>query len=312
MSLLRRLVKRLATGLVAAWTVLTAVFLLFTATPDWVLEQRVRALQYGGASDARLAAVREQYLAARGFDRPLPVQYADWMTDMATLDWGTSFAGAGPVLPTVLDAAGRTALYVLPAIALAVAAGLLIGLVAALRPESRLASLGVGTSYLVFAVPGFWLGGLLLSLASNGVLPVPSVVLDHLLPTALAAAALLGGYVSYSRAHAREYGHAEFVRLVRAKGGADRDVARHVLRNAAIPVFSMLFTEAIGLLVLSVFVIETLLGIDGFGRLLVQSVDGRDLPVILGQILVIVGVGVLGNVVQDLSYEALDPRVEGA
>ncbi|MFB6074456.1 MAG: ABC transporter permease [Haloarculaceae archaeon] len=310
MTVLRVVAKRVVMGLAAAWTVLTGVFALFTLTPDWVIQQRVRAMQYGGASQAHLDAVREQYLSARGLNRPLLDQYAHWLGNMVTLHWGHSFSTGDRVLPTVLDAAARTATYVLPAIVLAIAVGVLIGVYAALRPESRLAGAGVGSSYVLFAVPGFWIGGLLLSLALDGVVGQSELVFGYLLPIALTTAALLGGYVSYSRAHAREYASADFVRLVRAKGATDRRVAVHVLRNAAVPIFSMLFTEAIGLLVLSVFVVETLLGIDGFGLLLVRSVDQRDLPVILGGILLVIGVGVLGNVIQDLSYAALDPRVE--
>ena len=107
-----------------------------------------------------------------------------------------------------------------------------------------------------------------------------------------------------------EYAASDFVKLVRAKGASNRRVAVHVLRNAAIPVFSMLFTEALGLLVLSVFVIEVLFGIDGFGLLLFRAVEDRDLPVLLGGTVVTIGVGVLGNIVQDVSYSVLDPRVD--
>ena len=112
------------------------------------------------------------------------------------------------------------------------------------------------------------------------------------------------------RGHALEYTSTEFVKLVRGNGASDRRVAVHVLRNAAIPVFSMLFTEALGLLVLSVFVIEVLFGIDGFGLLLFRAVEDRDLPVLLGGTVVTIGVGVLGNIVQDVSYSVLDPRVD--
>ena len=83
-----------------------------------------------------------------------------------------------------------------------------------------------------------------------------------------------------------------------------------MLRNAAIPVFSMLFTEALGLLVLLVFVIEVPFGIEGFGLMLFDAVEARDLPVLLGGTIVTIGVGVVGNIVQDVSYTVLDPRVD--
>ena len=310
MKFLRVVAWRVALGGVAAWAVLTAVFGLFTLTEDWVLQRQVGALKWAGEEEDAIAAVRDQYLGTRGLDRPLAVQYLDWLGNMVTLDWGRSFVTGDPVFGTVFAAAGRTAMYVLPALALAVAVGVAFGLFLALRPESRLGSVGLGTIYLAFAVPNFWLGGLLVSLARAGVISRPPLVFEHLLPIVLTATTLLGGVVSYARAHAAEHASADFVRLLRAKGAGSRRVATHVLRNAAVPIFSLVFTEALALLVLAVFVVEVLFGIDGFGSLLFRSVDQRDLPVLLGGTLVIIAVGVVGNVVQDLSYGVLDPRID--
>lgn len=310
MTLLHRLAKRLLLGLSAAWVVLTAVFLLFTQTDDWVLQARRGLLKFSGASPEEVARSTREYLSARGLDRPLAVQYVDWMGNMLTLNWGESFASGEPVLGLVLDSSVRTGMYVLPALVLGIIIGVLVGLYAATNPESRLADTGLGTAYLLFALPNFWVGGLAVSLSVGGVLEDPTLLFDHVLPILLTTTVLLGGYVSYTRAHATEYVEADFVRLVEAKGVRSRTVARHILRNAAIPVFSMLFTEALALLVLSVFVIETLFGIDGFGRLLFDAINRRDLPVILGGSILIIAVGVLGNVVQDLSYSLLDPRVD--
>jgi len=309
-SLVRIVARRIALGALAAWGVLTTVFLLFTATKDWVLAERIGLLKFQQADEGTIREARREYLASRGLDRPLWQQYLDWMGNMATLDWGESLATGEPVLPMVADAAARTAMYVLPAIGLAITVGLLVGLCAAMYPESRLVDAGRGASYLFFAVPAFWIGGVALSFAYRGVIGDSPLLFDHLLPIALTTATLLGGYVSYSRAHAMEYAASDFVKLVRAKGASNRRVAVHVLRNAAIPVFSMLFTEALGLLVLSVFVIEVLFGIDGFGLLLFRAVEDRDLPVLLGGTVVTIGVGVLGNIVQDVSYSVLDPRVD--
>lgn len=311
MNPLRILAKRAAMGLVTSWAVLTTIFALFTLTEDWVLSGRIGAARFAGENDPEaLAAIRAEYFAARGLDRPLIDVYADWLGNMVTLDWGSSLASGEPVFPLVMDAAARTAAYIVPALALAVVCGVSIGMVAALYPERRVGSAGVAAAYVLFALPGFWLGGMLFSFTVDGRLDPPPFVFDHLLPIGLTFAALLGGYVSYSRAHSREYATAEFVSLVRAKGASGSRVAAHVLRNAAIPFFSMLFTEALGLLVLSTFVIEALFGIEGFGLLLLRAVAARDLPVLLGGTVVVIGVGVVGNVVQDMAYGYLDPRVE--
>ena len=123
-------------------------------------------------------------------------------------------------------------------------------------------------------------------------------------------AALVGGYVSFTRAYATEIASAEFVRLVRAKGANRLRIGKHVIRNAAIPVVSMLFTEALALLLLTVFVVEQLFGIEGFGSVLLGAVESRDIPVLLGSTVVVIAVGVLGPITRHLSYGVLDPRVE--
>lgn len=310
MTLGRIITQRIALGLVAAWGVLTTVFLLFTTTKDWVLMQQMGMLRWVGTDETAIESAREEYLAARGLDRPLWQQYVDWMGDMLTLNWGTSFDTGEPVVPLIADAVVETAMYVVPALVLSVAVGLFVGLYAALRPDSRLANTGRVGAYLLFGLPAFWVGSVLVSMAYWDVIGNSALVFDHLLPIGMTATAVLGGYVSFTRAHALEHASADFVTLVRAKGASDRRVASHVLRNAAIPVLSMLFTEALGLLVLAVFVIEFVFGIDGFGRLLFYAVENRDLPILMGGSIVVIGVGVIGNIIQDVSYTALDPRVD--
>ena len=166
------------------------------------------------------------------------------------------------------------------------------------------------SGYLLFALPSFWLGGIFVSFVEGGVIDRPDLLFDHLLPILFTTMTLLGGYVSYSRAHAMEYTSAQFVSLVKAKGAKPLLVVRHIVRNAAIPLFSMLFVEVLALLVLAVFVIEMLFGIDGFGLLFFVALTERDLPVVLGGTMVIIILGVVGNIIQDLLYSYLDPRVD--
>lgn len=310
MSLLRVIGKRLGLGVVATWGVLSVLFGLFALTDDWVLKAEVGRLKWGGSSEEAVREARQEYFSARGLDRPIHERYADWLVDMSSLQWGDSWMTGEAVLPTVVDAAARTAMYVLPAVLLAVLFGVALGVYVALRPESRVANAGRTTAYLLFALPGFWVGGMLLSVPLGDLLGYEALVFEYLLPVVLTAVTLVGGYVSYARAHSMEYASTDFVRLVEAKGAGSLRVAKHVVRNAAIPLFSMLFTEVLGLLVLTVFVIEVLFGIDGFGLLLFDAIDQRDLPVLLGGTMVIVVLGVGGNVLQDVAYELLDPRVD--
>ena len=125
MEALKIIGRRLAFGVVAAWGVLTTVFVIFTLFPDWVaqrIEGSIRGSMGGAdpdsqeAVEAMIEEALAQYAADRGFDRPLYEQYLDWMGNMVTLQWGESLETGDPVLPTVMDATVRTAMYVVPAV----------------------------------------------------------------------------------------------------------------------------------------------------------------------------------------------------
>lgn len=319
MKALEILAKRLAFGAVAAWGVLTAVFAAFSVSRDWIagrIKARIVFANSGPGSDTTRAE-REQlveealseYTSARGLDQPVHERYLDWMTQMVTLDWGESWESGEAVFPLVTGAARRTAMYVVPAVVLAVTIGLLVGLFVALNPKNRLANGGRVGAYLMFGLPSFWVGGMYLGAVESGIVGYNELLANHVFPIVLVTMTMLGGYVSYSRAHALEHVTSEFVTLVEAKGAGPLRIARHVVRNAAIPLFSMLFTEVLGLLVLSIFVVEMVFGIEGFGTTFFFAVEGRDIPVLLGCTMIIILVGILGNIIQDISYQYLDPRV---
>lgn len=318
-TLHRQVARRIALGFATAYVVLSVVFLLLTQTRDTYLGGLLGTAMLGAAgegADADEMATRRQeihaeYLAERNLDGGFLESYANWMLDMFTLRWGRSTETGDVVTTLVLESVLRTAAYVLPAMAIAVVTGLALGVYAAMRRGSRGEEAGRAVTYVLFGLPNFWIGAVILLL-----LGIPlyggdgSVVSEHLLPVALLSTTLLAGQVSYARSESLEYVSADFVKLVRAKGGSDRLVARHVLRNAAIPMFSLFFTEMLAVLVISVFVIEYLFGIAGFGTVLYDAVVTRDFPVVLGSTLVVIAIGVLGNVVQDVGYGVLDPRVD--
>lgn len=322
MSLLRLLAQRVVLGLVAIWALLSGIFLAFAATEDWLLERILAGAGRSGATSEMIERTRSEYLAERGMNRPLAEQYVDWMGNMFTLRWGESFETGQAVLPTVMEATVRTGAYVVPAIVLAAGLGLLVGLYAALYDRSNRERAARTLSYLLFGLPNFWLGTVVLAAAGLGIgfgwemdvnrirtLELPFLY-EYVLPPLLVATTLLATIVSYARAYALRYRGTDFVKLVRAKGGGRATVAGHLLRNAAIPLVSLVFTETLALVAISVLVIEAVFGIPGLGYLLYNAVWASDLPVVMGSSVVIVVVGVVGNVLQDLSYGVLDPRVD--
>lgn len=241
-----------------------------------------------------------------------------WRT--VTLDWGVATYGnpdrnpfayhpGDAVLSIVVDAFVRTALYVVPALLLGITVAVLIGLYAALNPETRLTRVLLGSAYFSYGVPTFWIGAILLSFTIDDTIGYSPLVFEYILPVLLVSTTLVGGSLTFTRAYSLEYASAEFVALVEAKGARRLRIGWHILRNAAIPIFSMLFAEAFAVLVLSVFVIEILFGIEGIGLVLFGAANSGDLPVLLGSVMVIVAVGVVVNFLQDLSYGLLDPRV---
>jgi peptide/nickel transport system permease protein len=333
-SLRRLLLRRLALGVIALWSVLTLLFVLFTRTWDWALARETGPARLGGAEEEEVAEMEAEYLAERGLDGPTHEAYLSFLFDTMTFRWGESFETGEAAGALVLEAVVRTALYVLPAVALAVAVGVGIGLYAAIGGRERLSGTGRGLTYLLFGVANFWVGALVLVAVfgyenvETGVTfartrgvevfldgePLAAQTLpfafEYVLPALLVASTLLAGVVSYARAHSMEYVSADLTKLVRAKGATDRVVAEHVLRNAAIPLVSLLFTETFALLALSVVVIEVLFGIPGIGLLFYEGIWARDLPVLLGAAFVVVVTGVAGSLTQDLAYSSLDPRVE--
>lgn len=311
MALGRIFAIRIAMGLIVAWAVLTLVFAMFTLTEDWVLQAELGILRFGGADEELLDMVQQQYFDARGLDAPLWEVYIDWMGNLLLLNWGDSFVTGEPARQLVFESLIRTGMYVLPAFVMAVVLGVGIGLVEALYPAHRLPRAVIIAGYLAFALPMFWVASIVVSVPLfTDEIYEPTWFHRHGLPIALVTASLLGSYLSYARAHSLEYVRTDFIKLVRAKGASQRLIGRHVLRNAAIPFFSMLFTEVILLLLLAVFVLEAVLGIDGFGLLILEATQERDLPVLLGSLMVVIAIGVSANILQDISYSYFDPRVD--
>lgn len=322
MSLVRLIAQRIALGFVAAWSVLSLVFALFTLPEDYYLDRMIAMAHFGGADMDEIERMRDQYLAQRGRGRPVFEQYIDWLTSMFTLDWGQSFETGEEVLPAVQSATITTGSYVIPALLFAIVIALLVGIYSTMRSGSYSEG-GLRTAvYFLLGLPNFWLGGIALATSSTVALSLQwrsqtqirpeelPFFYDTVVPALLVTTTLVAAIASYARAYTSQYARADLTKLVRAKGGGQIAVARHVVRNAAIPLVSLVFTETIALLAIAVFVIEALFTIDGLGLIFYNAVWTRDMPMLLGGTMVVVAVGVVGNIVQDIAYTVLDPRVD--
>lgn len=321
MTYLRMVARRVGLGVVAAWALLSAVFVAFRATENWQLLARLGAASSGGASMERIQEIRREYLQGRDLGGSLLDQYVDWMGNMVTLQWGESIESGRAVVPLVAEGTVTTASYVLPAVVLGTVLALAVGLYTAMAKGSA-PERGVRSAvYLGLGTPNFWVGAVVLVAAGLSIPfgwgPNPTrravdmpFLYQQVLPVLLVTTTVAAGVASYTRAYSLQAVSSDATKLVRAKGGGRVAVARHVLRNAAVPIVSLVFTELLALLALSVFVIESLFGLEGLGLLFYNAIWTRDLPILLGVSLVFIAAGVTFNVAQEVAHTLLDPRVD--
>lgn len=319
MSRGRLLVRRVGFAVVAVYLVVSVAFAVVAFTPD----PNEAALAYsvaretGGDSEAVERAVTA-YREARNEDDPVLQRYVRWLVDVTTLDWGRSYTLERPVTALVAERLPRTLGYVLPAMVLSAVVGVAAGVRAATDPRSLSARFGATGAYLALSLPNFWLAEVLpvlfvLPLFASGVEPLAllgAFVDRRVLPVAVVATSLVAGQLRYARAETVEYVGTDFVKLVRAKGGGRRRVSRHVLRNALLPLVSLFFTDMLAVLLVNVYVVEQVFAIPGIGSLSLHAIRRRDLPLIVGTTTVVAVVGVAGNLLQDVAYVLLDPRVD--
>ena len=292
------------------------------------------------ATNEQLQRLREQL----GLDQPVWVQYARFMRDALSGDLGTSIQSNRPALDDVLTALPVTLQLALASLLLASLCGVPVGVLAAVRQGSRFDTAVMTLTLFGVSMPIFWLGLMLLVLFAAGLdwLPVGGLmpvgldppritgmsVIDSLLsgnatliaaslrhmllPAVTLASVPLALIARITRAEVLSAATADHVRTARAKGVADaRVILRHVLRNAAIPIVTVIGLQ-LGLLLSGAVLTETIYSLPGLGRLMVDSILSRDYSVVQAGALFIAVVFVLVNLAVDLLYAALDPRITRA
>jgi oligopeptide transport system permease protein len=249
-----------------------------------------------------------------GLDKPLPIQFLNYVGGLLRGDLGVSYSFQDrPVTDIIMQGLPKTATLGAVAFVIAVLVGIPFGMAAALRQNSAVDYVSVLFSTIFASIPGFVLGILLMILFSVSLhwlptggwgsfrqLIMPSLALAAL-PTAL--------FARITRASTLEVMRQDYVRTARAKGLKERVVlTRHILRNSLIPVVTIAGPE-FAILVSGSFIIENLFSIPGIGRLFVQGVFARDYGLIMGSILFYAFVVALINLVVDILYAGIDPRI---
>ncbi len=299
-----------------ALTVLLTSLLVFAVT-QLLPGDPARIILGREAGPAALAELRTEL----GLDRPVPVQYVLWLGSFVTGDWGDSYGTGQAIRPLVAERLGNSLRLAGLTLAFAVPLALLLGVLAAVNAErwpdaaisvGSLAVVGLPefvTGVVLIQVFSFWLGWLP---ANASVAPdagffeaLPQLVL----PAATATLVMLAYVARLTRASVLEELGRPYVRTARLKGVRARTLlVRHVLRNALLPAITVV-AISFGWLISGLIVVENVFNYPGLGRLLTFAIDRRDLPLMQAITLVAVLAFALANLVADLAYAALDPRI---
>lgn len=326
--MLTRLAGRLAAGAGVILLVVTFTFTLISVVPG----DPARSWVGPGASAAQVDAARR----ALGLDRSLPARYGSWLVRFVRGDWGESLALQRPTTAVIRDALPNTVLLTGTSLLVTYLVGVLVGAWQASRRRSALDTGVTVLSLLLYGMPSYWLALIFVLIFSYGAaragwpawlqLPAMGVagldaefldpwgrVVDRvrhlLLPLATLSIIGVAGVARFVRGAVLDVRTSPFVRAARARGLSSGDIEfRHVLRNALIPVVTLVGLSLPALFSGTVFV-EVIFAWPGMGRVLVDAVGARDYPVVLATTTIFAALVVIGNLLADALYLAVDPRL---
>lgn len=315
----RYFARRLLQAVPLVLGVLVLTFTLTHVAPG----DPITVLAGDGGNAAYYAEMRARY----GLDRSLPEQLARYVTSILRGDFGYSFSYQQPVFHIILSRVPATLLLMGTALTLSTLLGLLLGVVTALRPGTLL-DYGITTATLTaYAMPVFWLGQLLIIVFAvrlklfpvqgmtsvreeyTGLRHVGDVARHLALPAITLGMLQLAVIARLTRTSLRQALNEDFVRTARAKGlYAHSVVFRHALRNALLPVVTVIGSQ-IGVMLTGAALTETIFAWPGLGRLLLDATRSRDYPLLMAIFILVAITVVVANLITDLIYTLLDPRV---
>ena len=271
----------------------------------------------------------ERTIRRLGLDQPIHIQYFSFVANALKGDLGTSFVHGTSALKLIVERMPATLEIAIAATIMSILLGIPLGLYAGLKPDSFVSKSIMATSILGFSLPTFWVGIMMIMvfavmlgwLPSTGRGPTATYLgitsslftLDGLrhvtMPAVNLALLKISLVIRLTRAGAREAIHQDYIKFARAKGlSSSRIVGIHLLKNIMIPVVTVLGLEFGNLIAFSV-VTETIFAWPGMGKLLINSIQSLDRPVIVAYLIIIVMLFVIINLVVDILYSILDPRV---
>jgi peptide/nickel transport system permease protein len=324
----RQILNRLALGIGIVLFVVTVTFVLVNLAPG----DPARLWAAPGAGEVEIEAARR----ALGLDRPLPTRYLLWLADFAHGDWGISLSQQRPVVHIIRDALPHTLLLSISSLLVTYIGGILVGVIQAIRHRTATDTGLTVTTLIIYGMPAYWLAIMLVlvfsyatarygwpawirfpalgvtSLDAEFLSPAARFIdrIRHLtLPLITLGAIGVAGTARFVRGSVLDVRSHPFVRTARAKGIAPLAVElRHILRNALLPIITLLGLSLPALFSGTVFV-EVIFAWPGMGRVMVDAVGGRDYPVVMATTAIFAMLVVAGNLLADLLYAAADPRI---
>ena len=268
------------------------------------------------AGSAGTAADAEAVRVAYGFDRPLPIQYLDWVGRAITGDFGRSIYFNLPVSEIIASRIHVTLTLGVLSFLLALVVAVPLGILAALRPNGIVDRLALAFAVLGQAIPSFWLGLMLIVVFGvwYGVVPISGTATwrGYILPVLVLSYYAMPAMMRVTRSGMIDVLDADYVRTARAKGlPAWLVLSRHALKNAVLPLISLSAVQ-LGLLLSGSIVIESVFAINGMGRLAWESLLRSDVPVVQAIILILSLIYVVLTTLSDMINAMLDPRIRGS
>jgi peptide/nickel transport system permease protein len=316
------LMRRVGQGLLTLAAITVLEFFIVHLAPGDAVD--FLAGESGAAGPRYLARLRSEF----GLDQPLYIQLGHYLWNIAHLNLGYSFGASAPVISLILARLPATLLLMLSSVLISFIFGTSLGFLAARRVNTPIDSAISALALLCYATPLFWLGlmaivlfsvnlgwlptGGMFTIGLNGSLWQISVDIGRhlILPAMTLALYHLAVYTRLMRASMLEVYNLDYVRTARAKGLSARRVAlRHVARNAVLPIVTVLGVQ-IGAMLGGAVLVETVFDWPGLGRLAFDAVFQRDYNLLLGIMLFASSLVVAMNIITDLAYAALDPRIE--
>jgi len=313
------IIKRLIYSVIIAFAIVTITFILLRVGPSSPADRYLSNITAGGQNVEQITAAIE---ARYGLDKPLWEQYWNYLTSLAKGDWGWSFSTSMPVIELIKKHWIYSFQLILLSTVFAAIIGILIGVYSSVRKYTKVDYIATFLSFIGISIPNFWLGVMLILVFAVQLgwfktyydTTIPILSWENLkaliLPVITLSTGMVAGYVRYTRSAMLDNLKKGFVTTARAKGLPERTViGKHVFRNAVLPLFTIIMYDLGSIVFGGAYLTEIIFGIPGLGQISFKAVFASDYAVVVAVTLIGTLLVLAVNLITDIAYTYLDPRI---